>query len=139
MSNHEMSPEQIIEEVSQSRARFVKLAVTDIDGVLRGKYVHKDKFLSVIQGNLGFCDVIFGWDINDQCYDNSQFTGWHTGYPDAEAQLDLSTLRWIPWEDDVPFFLGDFAQTKGTAPPCPRRVLKDVISQATAMGLHSAF
>jgi glutamine synthetase len=139
MSNHEMSPEQIIEEVSQSRARFVKLAVTDIDGVLRGKYVHKEKFLSVLHGNLSFCDVIFGWDINDQCYDNSQFTGWHTGYPDAEAQLDLSTFRWIPWEDDVPFFLGDFAQTKGTAPPCPRRVLKEVITQAADMDLHSAF
>ena len=140
MSKQTLTPEQIIEAVANSPARFVKVAVTDIDGILRGKYVHKEKFLSTVQGGLGFCDVIFGWDMNDVCYDNVEFTGWHTGYPDAEARLDLGTFRQIPWEDGVPFFLGDFAENAGNAPtpPCPRRMLKSVIAQATEMDFETA-
>jgi glutamine synthetase len=34
--------------------------VADIDGILRGKYIHKDKFESAIESGFGFCDVVFG-------------------------------------------------------------------------------
>src|SRR5205823_4624297 len=58
-----------------------KLGGVDVDGVWRGKYVSLDKFYSAAKGGLGFCDVVFGWDLADELYDNSQVTGWHTGYP----------------------------------------------------------
>src|SRR5580692_3962676 len=48
----------------------VKVGVHDIDGVLRGKYLHVDKFSGALDGNFGFCDVVLGWDSNDQLYDN---------------------------------------------------------------------
>src|SRR5271170_6155803 len=98
----------VVEEIRRSEKQKVKVAVTDIDGILRGKYLHKDKFLSAAEGGFGFCNVIFGWDSADVCYDNGTYTGWHTGYPDAHARVDLSTYRRIPWEADLPFFLGDF-------------------------------
>ena len=141
MSNPIATTEEIIEEVTSSSSPFVKLAVCDIDGVLRGKYVHKDKLLSVLKEGLGFCDVIFGWDIGDQCYDHVPFTGWHTGYPDAQARLDPKSFRKIPWENEVPFFLGDFSKEDNPAgaPPCPRTLLKKVIAQAGDMGLLPAF
>ena len=65
----------------------VKIGVFDGDGVLRGKYLCRDKFLSALDKNLGFCDVILGWDSNDQLYDNTKFTGWHTAYPDATVRI----------------------------------------------------
>ena len=35
----------------------------DVDGVLRGKFMSKDKFLSIVRSDgFGFCSVIFGWD-----------------------------------------------------------------------------
>ena len=83
-------------------ARRAKVAVTDMDGVLRGKYLHPSKFESVLKGGFGFCDVVLGWDSADVCYENATFTGWHSGYPDANVQLDPSTARLIPWEDNVP-------------------------------------
>jgi glutamine synthetase len=43
----------------------VKVAVSDTDGVLRGKYLHKEKFLSAVESGFGFCNVVFGWDSND--------------------------------------------------------------------------
>jgi glutamine synthetase len=41
----------------------VKVAVSDIDGILRGKFLHIDKFRSVAESNFGFCNVIFGWIV----------------------------------------------------------------------------
>ena len=54
-----------IKAVQTSASGKVKVAVTDIDGVLRGKYLHKDKFLSAADGGFGFCNVVFGWDMTD--------------------------------------------------------------------------
>lgn len=128
----------IVAEIERSGAGKVKLAISDMDGVLRGKYIHRDKFLSAAEEGFGFCDVVFGWDCGDVCYDNTAFTGWHTGYPDAQARIDLSTHRRIPWEDGVDFFLCDFEDGKGQPLPiCPRQVLKRTIERLRATGYEA--
>ncbi len=124
-----------LEEIRKSGTAKVKVAATDIDGVLRGKYLHADKFFSAADGGFGFCNVVFGWDAGDVCYDNVQYTGWHTGYPDAKAQIDLSTFRRIPWDQHTPFFLADFVDDNGKAlDVCPRQLLKRIIGRAEQMG-----
>ena len=131
-----IAPQKVLDAVRNAPGNRVKVAVSDIDGVLRGKYLHKDKFFSAVEGGFGFCDVVFGWDMNDQCYDNATLTGWHKGFPDAVARIDLSTYRNVPWDDDVPFFLGEFiAQKNGKEVPlsiCPRQLLKRVLKRALA-------
>jgi glutamine synthetase len=118
----------------------VKLAVADIDGVLRGKYISSEKFNSVAESGLGFCDVIFGWDVADLAYDNSSYTGWHTGYPDTLVKIDPSTFRKIPWEKDTPFALADCVdQESGAHLICPRRLLKSVIRNANESGFAPLF
>ncbi len=135
-----MSTEQIIEYVSKHPSGRVKVAITDIDGVLRGKYISSEKFVSVVNGNLGFCDVIFGWDMADQAYDNNSFTGWHSGYPDAKVKLSINSFRKIPWENDLPFFLGEFVDATGNALDiCPRQLLQKIIANATAAGFEAKF
>lgn len=129
-----ISKEQVVQEVKNSSNPKVKVAVTDIDGVLRGKYLHKDKFLSLLEGGFGFCDVVFGWDINDLAYEGMDFTGWHTGYPDALAHLDLQTFRKVPWDQDVAFFLGDFQ-----VDVCPRNLLKKIKNEAEKLGYSASF
>lgn len=126
---------QILAEVKKYPWQKVKLAVTDIDGILRGKVISSDKFLSANDSGLGFCDVAYGWDASDVCYDNSTITGWHTGYPDALAKIDLSTFRKIPWDNNIPFFLADFP---GLA-ACPRNLLKRIKKQAEEMGFTPFF
>ena len=125
----------------QSGASKVKVACSDIDGILRGKLLHIDKFLAAAQpapdGGFGFCDVVFGWDAHDQCYDNTALTGWQHGFPDALARLDLGTARRVPWDGDVPFFLGDFVSADGSPHPlCPRQTLKRVLGRANKLGLQ---
>jgi glutamine synthetase len=126
---------KILAVVRASPGHRVKVAVADIDGVLRGKYMHKDKFLSAAESGFGFCNVVFGWDVGDQAYDNGRYTGWHTGFPDAQAQVDLNTMRRIPWDDETPMFLGDFVDAKGgPLSVCPRQLLKKVLGRAAKSG-----
>ena len=116
----------------------VKIGGFDVDGVLRGKYVSLEKFFAAAQGGLGFCDVVFGWDVADQLYDNAQVTGWHTGYPDALATIDLSTFRTIPWEPGTAAFLLDFCDRQGRPLAIsPRQVLQRVLARAERAGLRA--
>ncbi|HTH81006.1 MAG TPA: glutamine synthetase [Ramlibacter sp.] len=125
--------------IRKSGATKVKVAASDIDGVLRGKYLHKDKFDSAADpgpgGGFGFCDVVFGWDMGDVTYDNTTATGWQHGFPDALARLDLDTHRKVPWDDNIDFFLGEFVNADGTPYPiCPRQTLKRVLNRAHKAG-----
>lgn len=131
----DMDKKEIIQYVKDHPSGRVKIAFADIDGVLRGKYVSAEKFLSAIENGIGFCDVIYGWDAADLTYDNIQYTGWHTGYPDAPARIDLSTFRRIPWENGTPFFLGEITDEKGRAAHvCPRQLFRKIVSEAEALG-----
>lgn len=130
-----MTTKEILQYVKNHESGKVKIAFADIDGILRGKYVSANKFLSIAEKGTTFCDVIFGWDSGDVCYDNCNYTGWHSGYPDAPARIDLSTFRKIPWENDLPFFLGELIDTKGKpATVYPRQLLKKVLNDAMEMG-----
>jgi glutamine synthetase len=126
---------ELLQQLTEQNISKVKLAVVDIDGILRGKMISFEKFKSVAEKSFGFCDVVFGWDANDMAYDNATITGWHTGYPDATAVVDLSTFRQVPWENDLPFFLADFRDAKGNdLPICPRSLLKIIAKQANDAG-----
>jgi len=128
------TPEQIIEQIKKSPNPKVKVAITDIDGIMRGKYLHKDKLISALEGGFGFCNVVFGWDSNDLAYEGLDYTGWHTGYPDAIANLDPGTFRKVPWDSNVPFLLGDF-----NIDICPRNLLKKVKAEAEKAGYKAFF
>src|SRR5689334_7615470 len=126
-----------LEKVKKSRSNKFKVAVTDIDGVLRGKYIQRSKLESALDSGFGFCNVVFGWDAADICYDNARYTGWHTGYPDALVRLDPNTYREVPWDSKVPFVLGEFVEADKAQSPlavCPRQLLRRVIERVARRG-----
>ena len=128
MANQLVPGNNILQQLAEQNTEKVKIAITDIDGILRGKMISYEKFCSIVEKGFGFCNVIFGWDANDAAYDNVQYSGWHTGYPDATAVVDVNTFRQIPWENDTPFFLADFRDEKGNdLQVCPRSLLKKII------------
>ncbi len=110
----------------------VKVGVFDGDAILRGKYIHRDKFLSALDKGLAFCDVVLGWDSNDQLIDNLKFTGWHTAFPDAPIRVLPATGRDIPFEPKTALFLCEFAGRAEAV--CPRATLRRVLARAAGMG-----
>ena len=113
----------------------IKLGLTDIDGVIRGKYVGLEKFASLLTKQGGFCDCVFGWDVDDQLYDAGQYTGWHSGFPDVAYRLIVDSERWLP-EENCPFFIGEFVAAEGPHPLCPRSVLSGVLAEYAELGLR---
>ena len=139
MQNKPSLPD-ILQQLTEQEAEKVKLAIADVDGVLRGKMISLEKFRAIAEKGFGFCDVVFGWDSSDAAYDNARFTGWHTGYPDATAVVDIQTFRRLPWENDTPFFLADFRDAHGgDLPICPRSLLKKIRQQALEAGYQASF
>ena len=110
----------------------VKVGVFDGDGIFRGKYLSRDKFLSALEHGMGFCDVVLGWDSNDQLFDNIAFTGWHTAYPDAAVRILPETRREIPFEPKTALFIAEFAGNAEAV--CPRATLRRVLERAHQMG-----
>lgn len=128
---HKTVPE-IKKGLHDLNVEYVKVGMFDVDGILRGKYMKIDKFLSSLDKGFGFCDVVLGWDSNDQLYDSSTYTGWHTAYPDADVRIVPETVRALPFEDNVPLFLAEMAG-KGEA-ICPRGTLRRIVNRAADMG-----
>ncbi len=118
--------------IAERKCDYVKVGVVDMDGIMRGKYMKADKFISSLDKGFGFCDVVLGWDSKDQLYDNVSVTGWHTGYPDAPVRIIPESCREIAWEDDMLFFLGEFDGMYEEV--CPRAVLRRTLAKADKMG-----
>tara|TARA_R110002167_G_scaffold2460_2_gene12445 strand:+ start:625 stop:2016 length:1392 start_codon:yes stop_codon:yes gene_type:complete len=129
---------QIVEERGLTH---IKVGLFDNDGIMRGKYIDKGKFLSSLENGFAFCDVVLGWDSQDKLYENVgvKFTGWHTGYPDAQVKVIPESCRDIPFEPGMLLFLCDF---EGEAAKVgPRSLLTRVLQKADDMGfdVFSAF
>ncbi|WWD20609.1 hypothetical protein CI109_105085 [Kwoniella shandongensis] len=116
----------------------VKVAGVDVDGVLRGKIMSKEKLLSAAKSDgFNFCSVIFGWDIHDQTYNRELLVAnWDNGYRDLQAIIDLKTFRRLKWERNIPFFLCKFIipETGEVLPVDPRSLVEKVVGKAEGMG-----
>lgn len=120
--------------------RMVKVAGIDVDGMLRGKLMKKQKFISIVSEGFGFCSVVFGWDQHDQTYYKElAISNKENGYRDLVAVPDLRSFRRIPWENNVPFFLVSFLDPETREPvcACPRGLLKSAAAKAEAAGYRA--
>jgi len=131
----EIKQNEIKTLLEEKGVKNVKVGVFDLDGILRGKYISREKFLSSLDSAFGFCDVVLGWDSNDQLYDNVTFTGWHTAYPDAPVRIIPDSMRVLPFEENTLFFLGEFSERAQSL--CPRSVLKRVLELADKLGFEA--
>ncbi|MGS2723928.1 glutamine synthetase family protein [Porticoccus sp. GXU_MW_L64] len=115
--------------------KHVKVGLFDNDGILRGKYMSREKFFSSLEKGFAFCDVVLGWDSNDQLYENVdvKYTGWHTGYPDAPVRILPHSCRELPMEPGMLFFLAEFSDQAESV--CPRNLLTRILKRAEGMGL----
>jgi glutamine synthetase len=127
-----VTADEILKLVSERSPACAKVGVFDGDGIFRGKYMNADKLRSALEKGFGFCDVVLGWDSNDQLFDNISFTGWHTAYPDAEARLLPETARLMPFEGGMPLILGEFSGRAEAV--CPRGILRRVLDRAANRG-----
>ncbi|KAI8214277.1 Type-1 glutamine synthetase 2 [Colletotrichum sp. SAR 10_76] len=102
----------------------VRVAGVDADGILRGKIMDKEKFLSTISSGFGMSSAIFAWDIHDVLFTTeTKIATSEDGFADFVAYPDLSSFRRLPTEDNIPFFLLSFAVGGKPVFACPRSMI----------------
>jgi glutamine synthetase len=119
--------------IEQGHMQYVQVGLTDLNGVLRGKCMSAQKFLSALDSGFGFCDVVVATDIDDQLCAGMSFTGWHSGYPDAVIEVIAESGRSMPYMENMLFFLTQFAPENNQL--CPRGILKKVVDRARTKGI----
>ena len=99
-----------VAQVRRSGAQKVKVAVSDIDGVLRGKYLHIDKFLGACApyptGGFGFCGAVLGRDMIDATYDKTSATGWQEWFKVLETPQSWAAKKAVGPEPLTPGMFG---------------------------------
>ncbi|KTD10737.1 glutamine synthase [Legionella gratiana] len=123
---------QIVKERNLSH---VKVGLFDMDGVMLGKYMSRNKFFSALDNGFSFCNVILGWDSKNKLYDNGTYTGWHTGYPDTLVRILPETCRDLVFEENQLLFMAEFSGDAEAI--CPRALLRRVLQKADAMGFEA--
>ena len=132
MSNNPVNNRETAEQyLSKNKIDTIKIGIVDIDGLWRGKRVTADYFLgSIMSHGAHICDILFGWDIEDQLIPGLTYTGWHTGYPDIFMVPDLSTFAIVPWENQTASVICDLVDANGDpVGVSPRQVLKNVLNE----------
>ncbi|EXJ88128.1 glutamine synthetase [Capronia coronata CBS 617.96] len=118
--------------------QMVKVGCIDSDGVLRGKIMSTEKFLSSIDQGFGMSSVLFGWDIQDTLYTTeTTICPAAEGYGDFAAIPDLSSFRRLPWEDNIPLFLFRLMSKNGPVAADGRGILKSLCNKIGTRGLKS--
>ena len=126
------STEEAIALINRRGLSYIKVGFFDLDGVMLGKYMGREKFIHALTCGFSFCDVVLGWDCQDRSYDNTRYTGWHTGYPDAPMRIVPQTCREVINEKDMLLFICEFVDEAQNI--CPRGVLNRVIKRAGDLG-----
>src|SRR3972149_3297649 len=101
----------------------VRIGGGDLDGVYRGKRVSADAFLAEAAGGFPQCDVLFGWDIQDEVIGSLPYSNWEIGFGDIVMRPDLSTLAVVPWEEGSAAVVCDFFTEAGEPVPIAPRFL----------------
>ena len=125
------------ELLRQHNVETVRIGGADLDGVYRGKRVSADHFLAAAEEGFPQCDVLFGWDIQDEVIGSLPYSNWETGFADIVMRPDLSTLAAVPWEEGSASVVCDFCTEAGDPLAiAPRFVLQRVVRRALDAGFR---
>ena len=124
--------EEAVALINRRGLSYIKVGFFDLDGVMLGKYMGREKFIQALSHGFSFCDVVLGWDCQDRLYGGTRYTGWHTGFPDAPMRIVPETCRELINEKDMLLFLCEFTDEAQNI--CPRGVLNRVIKRAEKQG-----
>jgi glutamine synthetase len=127
---------QLSEAVESGEIDTVIVAFTDMQGRLQGKRIHARFFLDEVlaHGTEG-CNYLLAVDVEMNTVDGYAISSWERGYGDMFFDLDLSTLRRVPWLPATAMLQCDLAWLDGTpVRPSPRQVLKAQLQRAEQAG-----
>jgi glutamine synthetase len=132
--------EQLRLDIDEGRVDTVLVAFTDMQGRLQGKRLHARFFLdTVLDNGTEGCNYLLAVDVDMNTVQGYAMSSWERGYGDFMFDLDLSTLRRLPWQPGTALIQCDLSWLDGSGPvrPAPRQVLSSVVERARALGFDA--
>jgi glutamine synthetase len=115
----------------------VVVAFTDMQGRLQGKRIHAQFFLDSVLGHgTEGCNYLLAVDVDMNTVSGYAMSSWERGYGDMMFDLDLGSLRLIPWVPGAAMVQCDLSWLDGSGPvtQSPRQVLARQAERAAAHG-----
>ena len=119
--------------------RFVTVAVTDTNGLLRGQKVAASSLKGLFADGMGMAPAQLALDPTDEILELPGVTDDSADFHDSTLKLDETSRREMPWEKagDGALYLAEF--TGDAAHFCPRSVARRVLDQAEDMGIFPKY
>jgi glutamine synthetase len=128
-------PENSTEIAGLNGITEVEVSWPDQFGHALGKRLPIGRFDAALRSGVTFCDGALAWNVTAEIQEAVRFSNWSTGYPDAFAHPDLTTLRPLPWRPGVAHVIADIAGHDGQPLlGSPRAALRTVIAQLADRG-----
>ncbi len=130
------SAEDIRRIVEERGAKNITIAMSDMHGLLRGKYISRDKLLSVLENGWGMPPLILALDFDDIIMEAPEGLDGSDGYADVMARALPETCCEIPWETPQRnlLMLAEFAGDMEAL--CPRGIYRRMAQKAADMGFQ---
>ncbi|MED5533788.1 MAG: hypothetical protein VX411_06710, partial [Pseudomonadota bacterium] len=88
MDAHQVASAEDLRALIEARdVEYVVVALPDMQGLLRGKYLSRRKLLGALEGGLGVPPVIFAMEPTDMLYEVVGLSDASTGFPDVPASV----------------------------------------------------
>ena len=131
--------DQLRQDVESGRIDTVIVAITDMQGRLVGKKVQGDFFMEeiVAHGTEG-CNYLLAADVDMNTVSGYAMSSWERGYGDFMMIPDMSTLRYVPWQEKTAMLLADVQWEDGSdVVASPRQILRRQIRALADQGLKA--
>ncbi len=131
-----LTVEQLRASILSGETDTVILAFTDMQGRLQGKLLHGRFFLdSVLEHGTEGCNYLLAVDVDMNTVDGYDITSWEKGYGDMLFELDLDTIRRLPYREGSVMIQCDLSLTDGTpVGVSPRAILRHQVDRAASHG-----
>lgn len=138
-SDKMLSVEQLREAINAREIDSVIVSFTDMQGRLQGKVIHGGFFLeSALEDGSEACNYLLAADTEMNPVDGYSMTSWDKGYGDMKFDLDLDTIRRVPYLEKTVIIQSDLTYTTGEpVAVSPRSLLHAQQEKAAAMGFRA--
>jgi glutamine synthetase len=132
-----LSVDELRDEVAAGRVDTVLLALADMQGRLQGKRLSARYFLNEVLGHGSEgCNYLLAVDVDMNTVDGYAMSSWERGYGDFVMKPDISTLRWVPWQEGTVMLMADLTWESGDdVTASPRQILRAQLARLADRGL----
>lgn len=134
-----MTTDDLRQRIEAGEVDTVLTVFADMQGRLQGKRMHARYFLNqVLDHGTEGCNYLLTVDVEMNTIDGYGITSWETGYGDMMFELDLDTIRPVPWLPGTAMVFCDLTWMDGTpVNPSPRQILRVQADRAAALGFEA--